>query len=130
MKNRILNVLAVICGLAGVALGVMALMFAGSGIMRIGEGSAVAISGVLAVFYGLTAFLYVRAFLSYRKSPDLAHATDILVGIAFMVWVTLTAWPSFPEEVPLFNYFIPKSIFLLVVSYAFYRLSKIALIRK
>lgn len=130
MKTRILNVFAAICGLAGVALGAIAVMFAGSGIMRISDGAVAAISGVLALFYGLAGFLYIRAFLSYRNSPDVAHATDILVGIAFILWVSLTALPSFPDAVPLFDYYIPKSIFLLVISYGFYRVSKIALIRK
>lgn len=129
MKKRVLNALGIACGLAGIALGAIALMFAGAGIMRISDGSAAAISCLLAVFYGIAAFLYVRAYLSYRKSPDVSNATDILVGIAFIVWVSLTAWPSFPDAVPLFDYFIPKSIFLLVASYAFYRLSKFALIR-
>ena len=128
MKIRILRILAVICGLVGVALGAIALMFAGSGVMRISDGAVAAISGVLALFYGLAAFLYIRAFVSYRKSPDVAHATDILVGIAFILWFSLTALPSFPDEVPLFDYLLPKSIFLLVISYAFYRVSKIALI--
>jgi hypothetical protein len=130
MKTQILKILAVICGFAGAALGVIALMFAGSGIMRISDGAAVALSAVLALFSGLAAFLYIRAFFSFRKSPDAANSTDILVGIAFILWVSLTALPKFPDSVPLLDYNIPKSIFILVIPYAFYRVSKMALIRK
>jgi hypothetical protein len=104
-------------------------MFAGSGIMRISDGAAVVVSGVLALFHGLAAVLYIRAFLSFRRAPDAASATDILVGISFILWVSLTALPAFPDSVPLFKYLLPKSIFILVVSYAFYRISKIVLIR-
>lgn len=129
MKTRMLNVLAIACGVVGVALGVIALMFAGSALMRISDGAAVAMSAVLSVFHGLAAFLYIRAFISYRKSPGATTATDILVGIAFVLWVTLTTAPSFPDEISLFDYAIPKSIFHLVVSYGFYRISKLVLIK-
>ena len=130
MKTRILNYLSIACVVIGSLLGIIALMLVASALSRLSDGSAFVISCVLAIFFGVAGYLYIRTFIAYRKNPTLEHATDILVGISFTFWITLTTLPSIPSEIKVLEYSIPESIFHLVVSFGFYRIAKVILLRK